>query len=271
MPEAAAVSLHFLRPWWLAALIPAVLLVALILHRERAEAKWGGTIAPHLLKHLVVTPKGRRRIRPVWLVAAGLALAILALAGPAWRRELPPFVEDKAPLMIALDVSASMGQTDVAPSRLERAKQKVRDLLAARAGARTGLVAYAGTAHLVMPLTDDSAVIEPFLAALTPGLMPVQGERAMEAVSLAANALKTEAISGTILVIAGGLSDADPTAVQQAAGRNSLLILGVAPPDPGRPHSAGAAAAGRHRHRGWRRHPYASAPHRDAVPGGAGD
>src|SRR5262249_58862855 len=103
------------------------------------------------------------------------SLGIIALSGPTWRRELPPFVEDKAPLMIALAVGSSMGQTDVAPSRLERGKQKIRDLLAARAGAKTGLIAYAGTAHLVMPLTDDRAVIEPFLAALAPGLMPSAG------------------------------------------------------------------------------------------------
>ena len=70
-----------------------------------------------------------------------------------------------------------MGQTDVAPSRLERAKQKISDLLArARRARAPGLIAYAGTAHLVMPLTDDRAVIEPFLAALTPDLMPSDGQ-----------------------------------------------------------------------------------------------
>jgi Ca-activated chloride channel homolog len=230
MPEAAAVSLHFLRPWWLLALLPTALLVALILRRERAEVKWSGTIAPHLLKHLVVSPQGRWHIRPIWLVAAALALAILALAGPTWRREMPPFVEDKAPLMVVLDVSASMGQTDVAPSRLERAKQKIRDLLSARSGARTGLIAYAGTAHLVMPLTDDPAVIEPFLAALVPGLMPVPGKRVADAVALAAGALKTEAVAGAVLLVTDGLGDTDVAAVRQAAGRNGLLILGVAPP-----------------------------------------
>ena len=94
--------------------------------------------------------------------------------------------------MIALSVAPTMGQTDVAPSRLERAKQKVRDLLAARAGARTGLIAYSGTAHLVMPMTEDRAVIEPFLAALTPELMPVQGNNTIAATALAANVMTTE-------------------------------------------------------------------------------
>ncbi len=189
-------------------------------------------IAPHLLAHLVVQPHRRWRLRPAVLVAAALALAIVAVAGPSWRRELPPFVEDKAPLMIALDVSSTMGRQDVAPSRLDRARQKIRDLLAARAGARTGLIAYAGTAHLVMPLTDDPAVIEPFLAALAPGLMPVQGKQVADAVSLAAATLATEPVAGTILVVADDLGGALPAAIRQAAGRNGVFILAVAPPAP---------------------------------------
>src|SRR5262245_61545264 len=176
MFEQALTQFHFLRPWWLLALLPTALILTLILRRDSVERQWSGVIAPSLLRHMVVTPQRRWQITPSYLVGLALALGVIALAGPTWRRELPPFVEDKAPLMIALDVSASMGQSDVAPTRLERAKQKINDLLASRGGARTGLIAYAGTAHLVMPLTDDRGVIEPFLAALTPGLMPVQGK-----------------------------------------------------------------------------------------------
>src|SRR5262249_57312205 len=121
-------------------------------------------------------------------------------------------------LMIAIDVTAAMVSSDVAPTRLERAKQKIRDLLAARAGARTGLIAYAGTAHLVMPLTDDRAVLEPFLAALAPGLMPVQGKNATAALTLANNMLATEAVAGTILIVADDLANARAPALQRAAG-----------------------------------------------------
>src|SRR5215469_13727798 len=176
MPDAAGIAFHLLRPLWLVAIV-----LALVLWRQNPEAQWGGVIAKHLLKNLIVQPGHGWSVNPAWLVGAGLALAIFALSGPTWKRELPPFVEDKAPLMIALALSSSMGETDVAPSWLERAKQKIRDLLAARTGARTGLIAYAGTAHLVMPLTDDRAVIEPFLAALAPGLMPAGGNNAIAA------------------------------------------------------------------------------------------
>jgi len=230
MLEQAAAAFHFLRPWWLVALVPAALILLLIARRDRVDLQWSGVIAPNLLKHMIVTPQRRWHIRPSYLVGLALALGIVALAGPTWRRELPPFVEDKAALMIALDVSASMGQSDVAPSRLERAKQKIRDLLAARGSARTGLIAYAGSAHLVMPLTDDRGVIEPFLAALAPGLMPVQGKNPVAAIELAATALADEPFAGTVLLVADGAGTADAAALRAAAGRNSVVMLSVRPP-----------------------------------------
>jgi len=228
MHDATAIPFHLLRPLWLLALIPVAAVVAWIRWRQSPQAQWGGVIAPHLLNHLIVQPGAGRDISPLYLVAVTLSLGIIALSGPTWRRELPPFVEDKAPLMIALALDASMGQSDVAPTRLERAKQKIRDLLAARAGARTGLIAYAGTAHLVMPLTDDRAVIEPFLAALAPGLMPSAGKNTAAAVALAAEALATETVPGTILVVVDDSAE-EQGAVRQAAGRNGLLKLSITP------------------------------------------
>jgi Ca-activated chloride channel homolog len=233
MPDAPTMSFHLLRPVWLIALPLVIAVVLLVRRRESVTARWGGVIAPHLLKNLIVTPARTWSISPVYLVAIAMTLGIVALSGPTWRRELPPFVEDKAPLMITLAVSSSTGRTDVAPTRLERAKQKIRDLLASRAGARTGLIAYAGSAHLVMPLTEDRGVIEPFLAALAPGLMPSDGQNAAGAIALATQSLTTEPVAGTILVVADDLGNADGAALRQAAGRNSLAMLSVAPADSG--------------------------------------
>jgi Ca-activated chloride channel family protein len=123
-----------------------------------------------------------------------------------------------------------MAGTDIKPSRLERAKQKVRDLLAARTGARTGLIAYAGTAHLVMPPTDDPAVIEPFLAALATGLMPVEGRNAGAAIALAAQMLAKEPVPGTVLLVGDALSPADQPAFADRAklGGNEVVMLVMA-------------------------------------------
>jgi Ca-activated chloride channel family protein len=233
-------SFHFLRPLWLLGLIPLAIAVAVLLRRQDVRAQWGGVIAPHLLTHLIVRPGRGRHVDPVYLVATAMMLGIIGLSGPTWRRELPPFVEDKAPLMIALAVGSSMNETDVAPSRLERAKQKVRDLLAARAGARTGLVAFAGTAHLVMPPTDDRSVLEPFLAALASAMMPADGKNVASAIALAADALAAEPVPGTILLVADDLGTADAAAVRQAAGRNSLVVLVVSPGTSALPSGADA-------------------------------
>lgn len=233
MLEQAVAHFHLLRPWWLLALVPVGLILIVLLRREQNDLKWTAAIAPNLLKYMTVTPDRRWHVRPVWLVALVLGLAVVALSGPTWRRELPPFVEDKAPLMIALDLSASMGGTDIAPSRLERGKQKIRDLLAARGNARSGLIAFAGTAHLVMPLTDDARVIEPFLAALAPGLMPVPGKAPVAAVELAAQALAGDTFAGTILIVSDDLGKATGADLTRAAGRNEVLMLAVAPPGKG--------------------------------------
>src|SRR6185295_15477889 len=157
-----------------------------------------------------------------------LMISIIAFACPSWRREMPLFGVYKATRMTAFSEVPAVRASKYTPSRLERAKQKVRDMLAARAGSRTGLIAFSGTAHLVMPMTEDRAVIEPFLAALTPELMPVQGNNATAAVALATTVMAAESLAGTILVIADGIGD--EAAVRRVAGRNGVLMLSVAPP-----------------------------------------
>ena len=129
--------------------------------------------------------------------------------------------------MIALELSRSMDAIDVQPSRLERAKQKLRDLLALREGARTALVAYAGTAHTVLPLTEDRRILESYLEALATGLMPVQGEEAPSALALAESLLAKETVPGTILFVTDGISKAQlpAFAAQKKASRNQLLVL----------------------------------------------
>ena len=143
-------ALHFLRPLWLLALIPTAVLYAVI-RASSPERQWRRIIAPHLLEHLKVGGGAGLRFRPRHLITLLLTLGSIALAGPTWERERSPFAEDTAPLVVALDLSQSMNAIDVRPSRLERGKQKIRDLLELRKGARTALVAYAGSAHTVLP------------------------------------------------------------------------------------------------------------------------
>lgn len=201
-------SFHFLRPWWLAALVPAAALIALIWNGQSGRRAWAALISPQLLNHLVVGADVRRRLRPVSVLGIVLSIGIVALAGPTWQLEESPFAEDEAALVIVLRVHPTMLARDVQPTRLERAAHKIGDLLELRPGAKTSLIAYSGSAHLVLPLTDDGRIIEQFAMELTPDIMPREGDAAAEALELAAATLREAELPGSILLI----TDAPPDA-----------------------------------------------------------
>lgn len=217
----------FLRPAVLLALLPLAGLWLFLRRGLEAEAPGVAHVAPHLLAALTIGQNVRRRLQAPDLLIGAAALMTIAAAGPAWRAAPSPFVTETAPLVIALDLSASMSGTDIAPSRLERGKQKIRDLIDLRAGGRVGLVAYAGTAHLVMPLTDDPTVLLPFLEALDPSIMPDAGRSASAALGLAETLLAQEEAPGSILFVTDGIDPGDIGAFP--AGGSARVALVVAP------------------------------------------
>lgn len=195
-------AFHFLRPLWLLALLLAVWVWRRAWRRHDARAAWSQVIAPHLLPHLLTGAGDRRHLQPIHLLAGLWVFSILALAGPSWTREPSPFAEGEAGMMVLLKVTPSMMATDVQPTRLDRAKHKLRDLLELRDGAATGLIAYSGSAHLVMPLTRDSEVINIMAEGLSPETMPVTGDDLPAALAEARAVLVRTGRSGSILVMA---------------------------------------------------------------------
>jgi Ca-activated chloride channel homolog len=175
---------HFMRPWWLLTFIP---FTSLIFQRWRHDAQneqWQKLLPAHLLAALTVGDNGWKKQLPLKILTIVIAVSIIICAGPTWQRQSSPFGEDKSPVMVVMDVSQSMLQTDIAPSRLNRTKQKVEDLLTMRDGGRTGLIVYAGSAHLAMPLTQDIDIYKPLLNAVTPKIMPRDGKFAEYALPL---------------------------------------------------------------------------------------
>ena len=152
---------HFLRPWALWGLAPLLPLLWLATWHEgtRRLAAWRARIDPHLLAALTVGGGRRRGLRPIHSLLLAIALGCSGLAGPSWQREPMPLLEDRAPLVVALDLSPSMDAVDVSPTRLERAKLKLRSLLERRHGARTALLVFGSSAHRVLPLGDDPALL----------------------------------------------------------------------------------------------------------------
>ena len=172
-------AFHFIRPVVLL-LVPLVVALWWWVRATRTRRDVPGEgIAPHLRAALTVGAHGGGRVTAIDTVAAMLLLVVVGAAGPTWSRMPDPFVAQSAPMVVVLKVAPSMEEADVAPSRLERAKQKIRDLLDLRAGARTALVAYAGTAHVVVPMTEDPGVMVPYLEGLTPEVMQVVNESHM--------------------------------------------------------------------------------------------
>lgn len=220
-------AFHFLRPWWLL-LIPAGIALAWLWRRRFDRfGQWRGLIDERLLAHLMIRPKSALGLRPIDSIAIGLSLAGLAVAGPTWEREPPPFGQDLAPMIIALDLSASMDAIDTAPSRLERSKQKIRDLLKQRAGSRTGLIVYSGTAHLVLPPAEDTALMDLYLPALQTSLMPKAGRNAAAALDIAATLLAKEQTVGTVTFITDGFDVQQVDAFRKftSSNDNQVLIL----------------------------------------------
>ncbi len=202
---------HFLRPFWLLAVLPALAVWWGLWRQQDRTASWRQVVDPHLLEHLIVGESTRRRLRPVQLLLVIWIISTVALAGPAWRMEPSPFADDEAGLVVLLKVSGTMLASDVQPSRLERAKHKLRDLLELRKGSSTGLIVYSGSAHLVMPLTRDDRIVSTMVEDLTPELMPVDGDALAQALQLAGQVLAKSGAPGSALIIADNVS---PSQVQ---------------------------------------------------------
>ena len=223
-------TIHWLRPeaLWLLVLVP--LTIALLWRQQRTAGNWSKVIDPELLPYVLIAGGGRtQRLR--WLGPTALiSLAVISIAGPSFIKIDVPVFQRADALVIVLDLSASMAAADTQPSRVQRAQQKIRDLLATRSEGVTGLVAFAGDAHVVTPLTDDTATIANLLPALNPDIMPIPGADASTAVIMASDLLTTAGLTnGHILLITDGLPKFSSTQVADAlslAGAR-LSILGV--------------------------------------------
>lgn len=200
---------HFIRPEWFWAL-PLALLVWWLMRRQHQTLKgWRQSIAPHLLPHLLVGDSQlKRRINPVSLLGWLWLLGIFVLSGPSWQREASPFAEEQAVLVVVLKMTPDMLAGDVQPSRLVRAVDKIDRLLKRRPDTRTALIAYAGSAHRVMPFTRDHTLIVDFARELTPDVMPMPGEDLPKAITLGNELVQKDGHPGTLVVLADSIDPA---------------------------------------------------------------
>ncbi len=225
----ALANFHFLRPWWLAALVPVIGVWLMLRRSQDPLRRYRAVIAPHLLKHLVIPAEKGGRLGPGTLLLAAMLLAVIALAGPAWQRKPSPFAEQQAGLAVLIRMNPTMKATDLKPSRLVRAQHKLHDLLQLMPGSPVSLIVYSGSAHMVMPFTRDARIVEQMAAALSPEIMPVNGDVLAQALALATAQFERAKIGGSILVITDGISGGQLTELRKyrQEGNLGLQILGV--------------------------------------------
>ncbi|MGY0652192.1 VWA domain-containing protein [Luteimonas sp. A537] len=224
-------DLQFLRPAWLLALLLLPLLAWAWRRRARRRSGWRTAVDAHLLPHLIDARGGGRDSSLAGVATlAGLALAIVALAGPSWRGVPQPLQGGGSALVIVLDLSSATLANDLQPSRLVQARARIDALLHAHAG-EVALVAYADDAFVVSPVTSDPDNVAVFLDALAPDVMPVDGQRAGRGIDRASELLaRAGHARGDILLLAPGAGrDAVRAATRAAADgyRVSVLAMGT--------------------------------------------
>lgn len=222
---------HWSRPEWLLMLPALGWLLWRLWNRQKRVGRWQ-MIIPSAFHSALLSGGGGRESKLPWVVLGlGWLLAMLALLGPSWQRVEQNSQRPVDPLVVMIELTPEMLAADSPPTRLEQARRKLLDLLQARSDSQTAIIVYAGSAHTLVPLSDDLATSKNLLDAIKPSIMPEAGQRADLAVRKALDLLEQGDLGqGRLLWIGSSLSDAERQGIRSAmTGRDAppLLMLGV--------------------------------------------
>ena len=222
---------HWSRPGWLLMLPALGWLLWRLWNRQKRVGRWQ-MIIPSAFHSALLSGGGGRESKLPWVVLGlGWLLAVLALLGPSWQRVEQNSQRPVDPLVVMIELTPEMLAADSPPTRLEQARRKLLDLLQARSDSQTAIIVYAGSAHTLVPLSDDLATSKNLLDAIKPSIMPEAGQRADLAVRKALDLLEQGDLGqGRLLWVGSSLSDAERQGIRAAmTGRDAppLLMLGV--------------------------------------------
>jgi Ca-activated chloride channel homolog len=220
----------FASPWWLPAGILACLLLWLWWQQmeRRRRLQLARFAAPSLLDQLTASVCPRRRIAKKLLVTGAVFCCFVALAEPHYGSRWIAVKHKGIDILFALDSSRSMLAPDVRPNRLERSKLAIMDFVERLDGDRIGLLPFAGTSHLLCPLTADYQVFSQSLQAVDSALLPVGGTDIGGAIKTAEAVLANDANHKLLVIITDGEDlGTEAAATAQAAHSRGMTIFTI--------------------------------------------
>jgi len=185
-------------------LIIPLLLALLVRSRYRSRKRFSSFADEHILGHYLQRISPFNSTMKLLLLIAALGFMVLGLVRPQWDHELSDVESQGLDLIFCLDISRSMDASDLAPSRLERAKLQIHSLLDRLKGDRVGIIAFAGTATLECPLTDDYESFRMVLNSLNSQSSVKSGTDLGEAFNLAEKAFDTASGSNILVLVSDG-------------------------------------------------------------------
>lgn len=221
---------HWLRLGWLLLLPLLGWLLWRLWNRQKRVGRWQMILPGAFHSTLLSGGNGRESKLPWIALGFGWLLALLALLGPSWQRVEQTSQRPVDPLVVLLELTPEMLAADSPPTRLEQARRKLLDLLQARSDSQTAIIVYAGSAHTLVPLSDDLSTSKNLLDAIKPSIMPEAGQRADLAVIKALALLKQGDLGvGRLLWIGSSLNDAERQGIRSVMTGHApqLLMLGV--------------------------------------------
>lgn len=219
---------------WLLLLIPLLAVIRLFTWRRRRSAlrKFGD---PALLRQLMPDVSRYRPTVKFWLLNGALAVLVLMLARPQMGSGISHEKRNGIEAIICMDISNSMRAEDVAPSRLDKSKMLVEDMVDHFTNDKIGLVVFAGDAFVQLPITSDYVSAKMFLQNIDPSLIETQGTNIGDAIKVAMQSFtQQDGVGRAIIVITDG-EDHEGGALEAAAAARkkgiNVFILGVGSPN----------------------------------------
>lgn len=219
-------NVEWLHALWLVA-ICGLILVACEFRGARILERM---LSPLMQSRLVRRPSLGRRVIGVWLLCGALAALVIALMRPQWGSTVQVQTRVDSQIMVCLDVSRSMLAEDVVPNRLERAKAEIDSLLSnMQDGQQVGLMAFAGKASVLCPLTTDFGFLRLILAEANPGTVGLGGTHIGEAISKAVDGFREVGdVNRLILLITDGEDhDSFPLDAAKQAREKGVRIVSI--------------------------------------------